>query len=141
MLSIAYVSVAAQPMSELEVASILETSRVNNQRNGLTGALLYHRGRFVQILEGPKVDVLARFAIIAADPRHREVQVMREVWIGERQFAEWTMGFRSPEDASVRELDGFEDFFGRRGKERIAHADNEAQQFLEWLGEYWLPPV
>jgi len=128
-------------MSDAEVGSILEHSRANNQRNGLTGALLYHRGRFVQILEGPKEVVAARFAIIAADPRHRDVQVMRELWIGERQFAEWTMAFRSPDDESVKRLDGFEDFFGRRGKERLLHADNEAQQFLEWLGEYWLPPA
>jgi len=128
-------------MSDVEVGAMLESARVSNQRNGLTGALLYHRGRFVQILEGPKEQVQARFAIIAADPRHSDVQVMREVWIGERQFAEWTMAFRSPDDESVKRLDGFEDFFGRRGKERLLHADNEAQQFLEWLGEYWLPPA
>ena len=57
----------------------------------------------------------------------------------ERQFPEWTMGFRPLSDESVKELEGFEDFFGRTGLSRLEHAESEAQQFLEWLGEYWLP--
>jgi len=137
MLSIAYVSASTTPMSDEDVAEILTRSRTNNQAHDLTGALLYHGGRFVQILEGPEHEVRARFAVISADPRHRAVQVMREEHIVERQFPEWTMAFRANED--LARLDGFEDIFGRRGKERLKHADNEAQQFLEWLGEYWLP--
>ena len=140
LISIAYVSAATHPMSEEEIAGILTTSRVNNHAHGLTGALLYHGGRFVQILEGPETEVHERFALISADPRHRGVQLMRETVIVERLFPEWTMGFRTMSDAAITQLEGFEDIFGRRGRERLAHADNEAQQFLEWLGEYWLPP-
>jgi hypothetical protein len=139
LLSIAYVSVAAKPMSDEDVAKILTRARANNGRGGITGALLYHGGRFIQILEGADDQVRALFESIASDPQHRSVQKVREKTIGERQFPEWTMGFRDLTDASVKQLDGFEDFFGRRGKARIEHADNEAQQFLEWLGEYWLP--
>jgi hypothetical protein len=133
------VSSATHELTADDVATVLTEARANNERNGLTGALLYHGGRFVQILEGPKDVVLARFAIISADPRHRNVHKMREQWIPERQFPEWTMGFRAMSDDSVKELAGFEDFFERRGRSRLDHADNEAQQFLEWLGEYWLP--
>jgi hypothetical protein len=50
------------------------------------------------------------------------------------------MGFRPLSDESVQQLEGFEDFFARSGKSRLEHAENEAQQFLEWLGEYWLAP-
>ena len=139
MLSIAYVSAAVDPMTDEEIAALLVHSRANNQRYGITGALLYHRDRFVQIVEGDDDIVRARFATIAADPRHRSVQIMREKVIGTRQFPEWTMGFRSLSDESIKRLDGFEDFFARSGRSRIEHAENEAQQFLEWLGEYWLP--
>jgi hypothetical protein len=138
-LSIAYVSAALIEFSEDDIAALLTTSRANNERHGLTGALLYHRGRFVQMLEGPDETVRARFDVIAADPRHRNVQTMREQRIAERQFPEWTMGFRPVSNESVRTLEGFEDFFGRRGKARLAHAENEAQQLLEWLGTFWLP--
>jgi hypothetical protein len=64
---------------------------------------------------------------------------MREVVIENRQFPEWTMGYRAMSGDSVTRLDGFEDFFGRRGRARLEHAENEAQQVLEWLSEYWLP--
>ena len=139
MLSIAYVSVATTPMTPNEIAELLVRSRANNQRDGITGALLYHRDRFIQIVEGDDDVVLGRFETIAGDPRHRSIQTMRQKAIGQRQFPQWTMGFRSLSDESVARLDGFEDFFARRGLERLKHADNEAQQFLEWLGEYWLP--
>lgn len=138
-LSIAYVSAANDPVSDGDIALLLTTSRANNERDGITGALLYHRGRFIQILEGPDEMVRARFDVIAADPRHRSVQVMRDQVGVSRQFPGWTMGFRPLSDESVQQLEGFEDFFGRRGKARIEHSENEAQQFLEWLGEYWLP--
>lgn len=139
MLSIAYVSVATTPMLDGDVAALLTKARANNERDGLTGALLFHGGRFIQIFEGDDDMVRRRFAEIAADPRHRSVQKMREKTIGARQFPEWTMGFRTPSDESVKELEGFEDFFARTGRDRLKHAENEAQQFLEWLGEYWLP--
>lgn len=128
-------------MSDDDVAAILIHARANNRLNGLTGALIYHGGRFAQILEGPADKVRERFASIAADPRHRGVQMMRETTIHERQFPQWTMGFRPMNDHSLTQLPGYENFFDRRGRSRIEHADNEAQQFLEWLQEYWLPKL
>jgi len=126
-------------MSVDDIAALLTHARANNERYGITGALLYHRDRFIQIVEGEDEVVRARFAVIAADPRHSNIVTMREKVIVERQFPEWTMGFRDLSDESMRELTGFEDFFARTGRERLKHADNEAQQFLEWLSEYWLP--
>jgi hypothetical protein len=134
----AYVSVAAQPMSDDDLGLLLSGARANNARDGVTGALMYSGERFVQILEGPAAQVQQKMDTIALDPRHRTVEVMRRQTVAERQFPEWTMGFRSDDERS-RRLDGFEDFFARRGSSRLKHADNEAQQFLEWLGEYWFP--
>jgi hypothetical protein len=139
LLSIAYVSTASSPVTEDDIAALLIGARANNRRNGLTGALLYHRDRFVQILEGPEDIVRERFAVIAADPRHKSVRVLRELTIADRQFPEWTMGFAPMDSASGSHLPGYENIFGRRGAERLKHADNEAQQYLEWLAEYWLP--
>ena len=139
MLSIAYTSSATEPMSEDDIAAILLKSRANNRRFDITGSLMYRGQRFVQILEGPDEIVRERFALISEDSRHKSVQTIRELRLIERQFPEWTMGFRPLSDESVAQLEGFEDFFGRTGRARIEHAENEAQQFLEWLGEYWLP--
>ena len=138
MLSIAYVSAATQDLSDDEVAAILTLSRANNACRQLTGVLLYHRGRFIQVLEGPDEAVNARFAVIAEDSRHSGVQKIIEKQIGARQFPEWTMGFQPLTSENVKQLDGFDGFFETRtGRARIEHAENEAQQFLEWLREYW----
>jgi hypothetical protein len=139
LLSVAYVSAATDPLDDDDIAALLIQARAANRRNGLTGALIYRGGRFAQILEGPEAMVRSRYASIASDPRHRNVQMMREARIAERQFPQWTMGFRPPVDSTVSQLAGFDNFFERRGKARLEHAENEAQQFLEWLGEYWLP--
>ncbi|MCU1405148.1 MAG: photopigment and puc expression activator [Glaciihabitans sp.] len=140
MLSIVYVSVATRPMTDQDVAGLLVQARANNLRDGLTGALLYRDGRFIQILEGPDEQVRVKFATIATDSRHRSVHKMNEKAIGARQFPDWTMGFRPMVDDTVKQLAGFDGFFeNRTGKDRLKHAENEAQQLLEWLAEYWLP--
>ena len=138
MRSIAYVSAAAAYMTDEEIAAILVKSRANNTGRGLTGALMHHRGRFIQILEGPDEQVGARFDVISADPRHTSIHVVSDESIDERQFPEWTMGFRPLTDDSIRTLDGYDDFFdGSTGEVRLTHANDDAQQFLEWLRDYW----
>ena len=137
MLSIVYVSVATKPMSEDNIVAILVQSRANNTRLGLTGALLCHRQRFIQILEGEEKQVLTKYRTISLDPRHRNVHVLSRELIEQRQFPQWTMGFRPLSQGAMNELDGFDEFFGRTGHVQIKHADVSAQLFLEWLGDYW----
>ena len=142
MISIAYVSSATTTITEADITAILVQSRANNVLIGLTGALLFHEGRFIQILEGPVEQVRARIAVIEADPRHRNVQVLRETAIARRQFPNWTMGFRSLTGSAARRLPGFDDFFdGHTGKARLEHANDPTHQFLEWLAEYWFSPA
>jgi len=141
MKSIAYVSAATTYMTDADVAAILVQARANNVAHGLTGALMYHRGRFIQILEGPEEQVMARFAVISADERHRGIHVVSEEPITQRQFPEWTMGFRPLTDDSIQSLPGYDDFFdGLTGEVRLSHPNDEAQQFMEWLRDFWFEP-
>ena len=137
MFSIAYVSVATKPLSEDDVVAILVQSRMNNVRLGLTGALLCHGQRFIQILEGEEQQVLTKYRTISVNPRHRNVHLLSQEPIEKRQFPQWTMGFRPLSEEATKELDGFDEFFARTGNVQIKHADASAQLFLEWLGEYW----
>ena len=124
-------------MSEDEIVAILVLSRANNAASGVTGALLHHQGRFVQILEGEEKNVLPTFRRISRDQRHGTVRELSRVTIQKRQFPEWTMGFRPTSQKAMRKLDGFDEVFGRTGSVQIKNADASAQLFLEWLGEYW----
>ena len=75
------------------IDDILAASRRNNARCGVTGALIFNRGTFGQILEGPEDAVEETFLRIEADPRHDEVQVLDLKTIDAPAFGDWSMGF------------------------------------------------
>ena len=54
LLSVVYSSTAVVPFSDHDLFELLEHSRENNARDGLTGMLLYRDERFLQVLEGPE---------------------------------------------------------------------------------------
>lgn len=74
-----------------ELDGILAVSRRNNERDGVTGALLFSPWGFAQALEGPPRAVEATLARIAADPRHVEVAVLARGPARVRAFARWAM--------------------------------------------------
>jgi hypothetical protein len=102
-----YRSVAKAPLSERELTELLLCSRRNNETRGVTGLLLHGDGRFLQVIEGEAGTVLMLYDTIARDPRHEHIQVVAAERIGERCFAEWTMGFA---DVVRAEVPGLIDF-------------------------------
>lgn len=76
-----------------EVRTILQSSRRNNLRNGITGALLFNAGCFAQVLEGPIALVEATFEKIQRDCRHDNVTVLETGFVESREFPNWSMAF------------------------------------------------
>ena len=77
----------------INVDDILAKSRTNNQRDGITGALLFNSGCFAQVLEGPLSAIEAAFERIQQDDRHGEVSLLAMDPITSRSFPNWAMGF------------------------------------------------
>jgi hypothetical protein len=75
------------------VDEILDKSRVNNQRDEITGALLFNSGCFAQVLEGPLDTIEAAFERIQQDERHGDVSLLALDPIPQRSFPNWAMGF------------------------------------------------
>jgi hypothetical protein len=76
---------------EATLDDILLVARQNNQRHGLTGALIVRADLYVQLLEGARDAVTSTFARIAADDRHLDVSL---AWCGDiedRMFPDWAM--------------------------------------------------
>ena len=71
-----YVSRATAAFDTAEVQSILQASRRQNCRLGVTGCLLFSGHCFAQVLEGRQAVVGALTRRIAADPRHVGVRVL-----------------------------------------------------------------
>ena len=107
-----YVSLATSERGEA-LDPIYEASRHNNAIDGVTGLLLSDGRRFVQVLEGPSASVRETFRRIMLDPRHRDVEVVRDGEVAEREFGTWSMADR------------------RRGA-RAAAIDARLRQLLRW---------
>lgn len=103
-ISIIYLSNAVTLMSSTELDDILETSQRRNVCRGVTGMLVYTDGSFIQAVEGDENVVDGLVAHIAKDPRHHDLVVLARYPIGERQFPDWSMGFRRCDGAPPGEL-------------------------------------
>jgi len=75
-----------------ELNAIMDAANRNNQRDGLTGALLFDTLWFVQILEGEREAVSKAFCRIARDERHDAVTLIDVSPAEQRLFANWWMG-------------------------------------------------
>ena len=126
-----YVSSAVAAFSEAQLLALLERSRANNARVGVTGLLLYNDGNIVQALEGPEEAVRTVHQRIVRDPRHRGCITLIQAPITERTFAGWSMGFRNLDSPEVAATPGFSDFLNqRRQPDRGLRDPNRAWQLL-----------
>ena len=75
------------------ITTILTTSRTNNARVGVTGALMFNSGCFAQVLEGSQAAVENVFERIQQDDRHGNVSLLAFEPAPTRSFENWSMGF------------------------------------------------
>jgi signal transduction histidine kinase len=88
-----YASKAVDGFSEKDLIEILSTSRRNNKELKITGALVYNKGYFLQLLEGDRETVETLFNVIADDVRHEKVNSFFRCKVSNRIFPDWYMGF------------------------------------------------
>jgi hypothetical protein len=107
MFQLVYASTAAKRFTDGELFDMLTAFREKNVRLGVTGLLLYKDGSFMQVLEGEEAIVRDLYDSICADKRHHEVNVLLKITVQQRQFPDWSMGFRQLETAWVSPIDGY----------------------------------
>ena len=101
---IVYFSSSVDSLDENDLAAILEQSRQNNSKLGITGVMLYVRGSIVQVLEGAKLAVDTLFERIQHDNRHKDVMAVLNRPIAQRQFGNWAMGYETLTTRQLEEL-------------------------------------
>jgi len=136
MFRLVYFSAAVRLFAREHLLDLLGQSRLRNTAESVTGLLLYHQGSFVQALEGPERSVRKVFGSIQADPRHQRVTTVLEETSPERQFPEWTMGFRFLDDPAERPP-AYNDFLNTpwTGRE-FAENPSKCQQLLLSFKKY-----
>lgn len=111
MIQLTYISSPTRPMSVDDLVDILNKSRENNARLGISGMLLYTGAWFIQVLEGEEKIIDDKIIEIKNDPRHKDFRVLEKKKISAREYAEWTMGFKRVDKNDVRDLPGLNKFF------------------------------
>ena len=76
---------------EHKIAKIVAVGRLNNERDQITGALLFAGGYFAQVIQGPTEALERLFARISTDNRHHDVTLLSRRTTA-RTFPEWEMG-------------------------------------------------
>jgi len=103
---IVYSSESATPMQSDELEEILQHARGSNATKGITGALIYVDGVFLQILEGETDTVQELMARISKDVRHETVTVLKQGEISCAIFSDWKMAYVSATPQQVAEWAG-----------------------------------
>ncbi|GJL49087.1 phosphate-starvation-inducible PsiE family protein [Candidatus Nitrospira salsa] len=110
MIQITYLSSATRAMSQEDLEDILNTSRDNNARLGITGMLLYGNHTFIQILEGEEDVVQELVNTIKRDPRHTNFHIVKKKTVERHEYADWSMGFKRVGGADFKAVKGLEPF-------------------------------
>lgn len=92
LIQLVYVSAASKGLNDDEIDRIRDASERNNGRIGITGLLLHQGPSFYAVLEGDRRRVFRLMETIITDPRHRDVQILRESAIRQRRFENWSFG-------------------------------------------------
>lgn len=93
---IVYSSRETAPFTQESLTRLLMSSRKNNAQRFIIGALFYHKGSFLQILEGKRHQIEALTKIIQDDPRHMHFSIIKEKQVSKICFNKWSMSFVNP---------------------------------------------
>jgi Sensors of blue-light using FAD len=103
---IIYSSKSATPMQMDDLEDLLEHARHSNAEKGITGALVYVDGVFLQILEGELEAIQDLMGKISKDFRHETVTVLMEGAVPSASFSDWEMAYVSATREQVAQWAG-----------------------------------
>ena len=99
-----YLSQSKLDWTDEAIDQLLERSKQNNATRGITGAMIYANGYFMQLIEGPQIAVDKLYSAIEADPRHEVLSLLHSQEIKDRHFSDWAMEYRDSDDLGERAL-------------------------------------
>ena len=81
-----------------EVTRILTQAQQNNERNGITGALVFNHNYFLQSIEGARPVINELLRKLVEDDRHYALQVIECREVEQRHWSKWSMKYLIPSD-------------------------------------------
>ncbi len=81
-----------------EVTRILSQAQENNERNGITGALVFNHNYFLQSIEGARPVINDLLRKLVEDDRHSALQIVECCEVESRRWNKWSMNYLTPTD-------------------------------------------
>ena len=103
---IIYSSEATVPMQAHDLEELLQQARRRNGEQGISGALVYTDGVFLQVLEGERDRLHDLMESILKDVRHEHVAILREGEVEVARFSQWKMAYVSATPEQVAQWAG-----------------------------------
>ena len=107
---VTYVSSATARMTKDDLMMLLRQCREYNSEHGITGMLLYSNGTFLQVLEGNEQQIDDLLQTINKDPRHSDVRMLERREIEQRDYGDWSMGFKRVSADEFKNVPGLREF-------------------------------
>jgi len=134
LIHIAYVSFSNKELNEKELEELLIDIRKRNQKQKVTGLLLYNDGSFIQVIEGPSKMLIELYEKIKKDHRHENIVKLLEEPIKKRAFPDWSMGFRRLSKKQMSGALGFSDFMTADNPEKLIK--NSTKEIIHLLNSF-----
>jgi len=119
LVELSYLSEAITDMSFLGLMRLLESARIFNQKNSITGILLYDNQQFGQIIEGERASIMKVWKRIQEDRRHHRIELLEIREITERSFPDWLLRFYGG-DTLTRDYPALAEMVGGMDKHSLA---------------------
>lgn len=81
-----------------EVTRILDQVQQNNERNGITGALVFNHNYFLQSIEGARPVINELLRKLVKDDRHHALQIIECCEVEQRRWSKWSMKYLIPSE-------------------------------------------
>lgn len=88
-----YKSKKIHNFSEMDLHALIKKSSENNEKNKITGVLLYNGNYFLQIIEGNDEEILKLYEKILSDGRHNHLVEVITTQIPNRYFSKFGMSY------------------------------------------------
>jgi len=89
--ALVYKSRATEAFDSRSLGDLVARAQTRNASEGLTGAVYYDNGRFLQWLEGPANRLDAAAVSISRDERHTDLELLSYGFVQARMYSGWTM--------------------------------------------------
>lgn len=108
--AILYISTMKIDYSKEAIKDMLTTFKQYNNKNNISGLLLFYEKNIIQCIEGYKEDLDRLYNNIKNDIRHYNIIKVIDEKIVSRNFSDWDMGFKYLSDNEIFKYLSYDEF-------------------------------